>query len=73
MLIEEAKKHGLFQSTPPRRRRLDSVRYGLGDDMFQSTPPRRRRLGPGIGLSPRLSFNPRPREGGDPILLPLTS
>ena len=34
-------------------------------DMFQSTPPRRgRRIGTVLRAS-RVSFNPRPREGGD--------
>ena len=36
-------RHLEFQSTPPRRRRHESVRKNKGVRVFQSTPPRRRR------------------------------
>ena len=34
--------------------------------LFQSTPPRRGRLASAVCLCLPTSFNPRPREGGDP-------
>ena len=36
---------------------------------FQSTPPRRGRRCPRMGLARGGCFNPRPREGGDPLVL----
>ena len=57
----------IFQSTPPRRRRLVPnhvcPKFPLG---FQSTPPRRRRpCGWWLICWVTIYFNPRLREGGD--------
>jgi len=38
-------------------------------DSFQSTPPRGGRLGARSGADPGASFNPRPRVGGDQVVL----
>ena len=55
----------LFQSTPPRRGRLDGYECkGLAQE-FQSTPPRRGRLKVVCDCLDVVGFNPRPREGGD--------
>ena len=54
-----------FQSTPPRGGRLRSV-PAVWQQMFQSTPPRGgRRYGSRTQLIAIMSFNPRPRAGGD--------
>ena len=55
----------MFQSTPPRGRRLRQPVYQTGQHKFQSTPPRgRRRSCQAVNCWIR-SFNPRLREGGD--------
>ena len=55
----------MFQSTPPRGgRRYDG--YGEGSTVvFQSTPPRGGRRREGAMNVCKMSFNPRPRAGGD--------
>ena len=57
----------LFQSTPPHGGRHREAETSDPWDVFQSTPPHGGR--PEICLSPYfcLSFNPRPRMGGDTI------
>ena len=56
-----------FQSTPPRRGRPPRPRGGGKRVAFQSTPPRRGRPCTTPATTPiSTSFNPRPREGGDP-------
>ena len=58
----------MFQSTRPRRARPAATQGLLGWFVFQSTRPRRARPGTlGQPGPPRLSFNPRAREGRDPI------
>ena len=57
----------MFQSTPPRGRRLRQPVYQTGQHKFQSTPPRgRRRSCQAVNCWIR-SFNPRLREGGDSL------
>ena len=56
----------MFQSTPPRGRRLKAALKCLQPKLFQSTPPRGRRL---VEFDHEWnapeSFNPRLRAGGD--------
>ena len=54
-----------FQSTPPRRGRLNSPAGRNSVNGFQSTPPRRGRLVFFFMMIILSYFNPRPREGGD--------
>ena len=60
-----SKQIPIFQSTPPRRRRLHWFKLEWIDKRFQSTPPRRRRRNPASLLRSAMNFNPRLREGGD--------
>ena len=55
----------IFQSTPPRRRRLNLFFFYISQLKFQSTPPRRRRRCVEIRGLLLWNFNPRLREGGD--------
>ena len=55
----------IFQSTPPRRRRLCNDKRCGDNRKFQSTPPRRRRRSCWVFWFCLLYFNPRLREGGD--------
>ena len=55
----------LFQSTPPRGKRLACASTSSLSLVFQSTPPRGKRRSP-IGMTASGSrFNPRPRAGSD--------
>ncbi len=56
---------GMFQTTPPRRRRLTGMIMSRDIYEFQTTPPRRRRLTRPDILSSALGFKPRLRVGGD--------
>ena len=56
----------MFQSTHPRRVRLNVENYVNGLGMFQSTHPRRvRRLPPRFCLGSLFCFNPRTHVGCD--------
>ena len=58
-----------FQSTPSWRGRLVCVMLAYYAVTFQSTPSWRGRHGNKNDISnPKLYFNPRPREEGDPIM-----
>ena len=62
----------MFRSTPPRRGRLEDRRKPVGKAGFRSTPPRRgRRHIIGTLCTLWISFDPRPREGGDRRPAPL--
>ena len=63
------RKKSWFQSTPPRRRRLAKILKPGLYHIFQSTPPRRRRHEDSFYISDSNDFNPRLREGGDPVVL----
>ena len=63
LLFETSK----FQSTPPRRRRLQILQFSIIPYKFQSTPPRRRRRICRTYFFVFYNFNPRLREGGDGI------
>ena len=56
-----------FQSTLPRRERLNQHHWLLADLAFQSTLPRRERRRTDGSRRPRMYFNPRSREGSDAI------
>ena len=57
---------GRFQSTPPRGGRQYLGYYDLSNRKFQSTPPRGGRLVcVCVAVFVSISFNPRPRAGGD--------
>ena len=62
----DAHQQKMFQSTPPRGRRLKAALKCLQPKLFQSTPPRGRRL---VEFDHEWnapeSFNPRLRAGGD--------
>jgi len=55
----------MFQSTPPRGRRLFPLSGPSSTGKFQSTPPRGRRHGEMGRETEDRCFNPRLREGGD--------
>ena len=55
----------LFQSTPPRGRRLQRLNTVASLPRFQSTPPRGRRRYSALLYGAPRSFNPRLRAGGD--------
>ena len=61
----KAKMFHMFQSTPPREGRQDPAFLAVIDALFQSTPPRGGRPMGSSARTENLSFNPRPRAGGD--------
>ena len=56
---------GIFQSTLPRRERLESLERLPTQKKFQSTLPRRERHKSGHPGGQLRNFNPRSREGSD--------
>ena len=56
-----------FQSTLPRGERLDPIYKVITGDEFQSTLPRGERRYRNADLPQSLHFNPRSREGSDPL------
>ncbi len=57
----------LFQSTLPRRERRYCVMVCLPFSQFQSTLPRRERQHSAFFVIKTRNFNPRSREGSDPL------
>ena len=57
----------IFQSTLPRRERLNAVENKTAAQKFQSTLPRRERPGLYTSKSKFVYFNPRSREGSDSV------
>ena len=60
-----SKKEYRFQSTPPCGGRQKELLLHVKIEMFQSTPPCGGRRGASSGRLTLISFNPRPRVGGD--------
>ena len=67
--VKQAEKTMRFQSAPPHGGRRDTHDRALLTAKFQSAPPhggRHLRIGGGVG---NRGFNPRPRMGGDPVIV----